>query len=390
MSGYLMQKFLPLLILTLLTGGCSAIPSSGPTAGDVTKEADLPQIYQRYELVDIVPGVPDVLRQRRPDNTLTNFGDYRPSVEPHIGIGDTVSVTIWEASAGGLFSAPVVSDRFTTGSKSATIPDQVVGRDGSISVPYAGRVRVAGKTTQAVQLVVEEALQGKAIQPQVLINDTKATSNTVTVLGEVTAGARVPLSVKGDRVLDVIATAGGVRAPINESFVQLMRGSRTARVAMSRMTTDPRENIFVRPNDVLTVIRDPQKFIAYGATGTNAEIPFDAEGINLAQALAKAGGLQDYRSDATGVFLFRYEPDYIARAFQPDKAFVPGQLAPVVYRLDLKDPNSMFLAQQFRVFNHDLIYVSNAPLTEVSKVVQIFDMALAPASGAASVYAGVK
>jgi polysaccharide export outer membrane protein len=385
-----MQKFLPLLILTLLTGGCSAIPSSGPTAGDVTKEADLPQIYQRYELVDIVPGVPDVLRQRRPDNTLTNFGDYRPSVEPHIGIGDTVSVTIWEASAGGLFSAPVVSDRFTTGSKSATIPDQVVGRDGSISVPYAGRVRVAGKTTQAVQLVVEEALQGKAIQPQVLINDTKATSNTVTVLGEVTAGARVPLSVKGDRVLDVIATAGGVRAPINESFVQLMRGSRTARVAMSRMTTDPRENIFVRPNDVLTVIRDPQKFIAYGATGTNAEIPFDAEGINLAQALAKAGGLQDYRSDATGVFLFRYEPDYIARAFQPDKAFVPGQLAPVVYRLDLKDPNSMFLAQQFRVFNHDLIYVSNAPLTEVSKVVQIFDMALAPASGAASVYAGVK
>jgi polysaccharide export outer membrane protein len=385
-----MLKLLPLLVLAALAAGCSTIPSSGPTAGDVTKEAGLAPLDQRYEVVDIVPGVPDILRQRRPDDTLTNFGDYRPAVEPRIGVGDTVSVTIWEASAGGLFSAPLVSDRFSTGSKSATIPDQVVGRDGAISVPYAGRVKVAGKTTQDVQLVVENALQGKAIQPQVLINDTRPVSNTVTVLGEVTAGARVPLSVKGDRVLDVIATAGGVRAPVNESFVQLMRGSRTARVAMTRVTEDPRENIFMRPNDVLTVIRDPQKFIAYGATGTNAEIPFDAEGINLAQALAKAGGLQDYRSDATGVFLFRYEPDYIARAFQPDRAVTPGRLAPVVYRLDLKDANSLFLAQQFRVFNRDLIYVSNAPLTEVSKVVQIFDMALAPASGAASVYAGVK
>ena len=234
------------------------------------------------------------MRHRGPDSFLAHFGDYRPSVEPRIGVGDTISVTIWEAGSGGLFSAPLVSDRFSTGANSATIPDQVVGRDGTITVPYAGRVPVAGYTTRAVQTVIEHALEGKAIQPQVLVNVRNSISNTVTVTGEVANGARVPLSIKGDRVMDVIAAAGGIRAPVNETYVQLSRGPVTARVAMTKVTSESKENIYLRPNDVLTLIRDPQTFIAYGATGQNAEIPFDAEGINLSQALAKAGGLWMY------------------------------------------------------------------------------------------------
>src|SRR5258708_3102863 len=134
-----MRKLVPIFCCALLNASCSIIPTAGPSTDDVTREASLPPAEQRYQVVDIAPPVVEVLRQRRPDDTLANFGDYRPSVEPRIGIGDTLSVTIWEASAGGLFSAPLVTDRFTTGSKSATIPDQVVGRDGAISVPYAGR-----------------------------------------------------------------------------------------------------------------------------------------------------------------------------------------------------------------------------------------------------------
>ncbi|MGH6869333.1 MAG: polysaccharide biosynthesis/export family protein, partial [Methylocella sp.] len=203
----------------LAVAGCSAISGSGPSAGDVADEAGT-GAAPRYELVDIDPRVVETLRHRGPDSFLSHFGDYRPSVEPRIGIGDTVSVTIWEAGAGGLFSAPLVADRFSTGSKSATIPDQVVGRDGAITVPYAGRIPVAGRTTRAVQTIVEHALQGKAIQPQVLVNVTHSVSNTVTVTGEVVNGARVPLSVKGDRVMEVIAAAGGIRAPVNETYVQ--------------------------------------------------------------------------------------------------------------------------------------------------------------------------
>jgi protein involved in polysaccharide export with SLBB domain len=64
---------------------------------------------------------------------------------------------------------------------SATIPEQVVGRDGTITVPYAGRIAIAGHTARDVQTVIEHALEGKAIQPQVLVNVPHSVSNTVTV-----------------------------------------------------------------------------------------------------------------------------------------------------------------------------------------------------------------
>jgi len=370
-----------LLVVTMsyALAACSSVSGSGPSADDVIQGAVTAEV-PRYEIVDIDSRVVDILRHRGPESFLAHFGDYRPSVEPRIGIGDTISVTIWEAGSGGLFSAPLVSDRFSTGANSATIPDQVVGRDGTISVPYAGRIPVAGQTTRAVQTVIEHALEGKAIQPQVLVNVRNSISNTVTVTGEVTNGARVPLSVKGDRVMDVIAAAGGIRAPVNETYVQLSRGSETVRVALTRVTSDAKENIYMRPNDVLTLIRDPQTFIAYGATGRNAEIPFDAEGISLSQALAKAGGLLDFRSDPTGVFIFRFEPENVARAIRPDSPLVQhGYATPIVYRLNLRDPGSLFVAQSFHIVNRDLLYVSNAPLTDAQKVMEIFAMVSQPA-----------
>jgi polysaccharide biosynthesis/export protein len=376
------------LICVLALAGCSAIPSQGPSASDIASERSAP--VQRFELVDLDMNVAKALVARRADKTIASFGDYRPSTQLRIGIGDEVAVTIWEAAAGGLFSAPLVTDKFTTGSKSATIPPQVVDRDGVITVPYAGPVHVAGHTPREVQAAVEQALEGKAIQPQVLVSVTRSPSNTASVLGEVVVGARVPLSTNGDRILDVLALAGGVKAPVNESFVELTRGDRTARVALTRVVNDHREDIYVRPGDVLTVIRDPQTFIAYGATGRNAEIPFDADGINLSQAVAKAAGLQDSRSDPSGVFVFRFEPESVARRLRPNSPLIqPGKLTPFVYQLNLRDPNSMFVAQTFPIFNRDVVYVSNAPLTDIQKVMEVFNLAVTPAASAASIYSVV-
>jgi polysaccharide export outer membrane protein len=364
---------------------CSAIPTSGPSASDVAEQA-APPSGPRYELVDIDSSVIEALRQSGAESFQAHFGDYRPSVEPRIGIGDSVLVNIWEAGPGGLFASALASGSFSPGSQATVIPEQVVGRDGAISVPFGGRIEVAGRTAREVQTLVEHALAGKAIQPQALVNVTRAVGSTVTVTGEVTAGARVPLSVKGDRVLDVIASAGGVRAPVNETYIQLTRGKTTERVAMTRVASDPQENIYLRPGDVLTVIRDPQTFIAYGAAGQNAEIPFNAEGITLAQALAKAGGLLDFRADAEGVFVFRFESGAVARALTPASPLIaPGRLVPVVYRLNLHDPGSLFVAQSFRMANRDLLYVSNAPITNVQKALSIFSQALGPSASVANI-----
>lgn len=381
-----MPKFIVMAVSLALLTGCSILPSSGPTTSDVTSQASTEE-FQRYEVLDVTPAVNAVLQRRPPDSLLANFGDHRPPVETRLGVGDTVAVTIWEAAAGGLFSAPLVTDRFTTGSKSATIPEQAIGRDGSITVPYGGRVKVAGLSIDAAQRKVETSIAGKAIEPQAVITIVRPVSSSVTVAGEVATGARVPISVKGDRLMDVIASTGGVRIPVNEAAVQLSRGSRTVRVSLARIVADPRENIFVRPDDLVTVVREPQTFIAYGATGRNAEIPFESDKVTLAQALAKAGGLIDSRSDPAGVFILRYEPYNIARELVPNSSLLqPGRSLPIVYRLNLRDTDSLFMAQRFQIHAKDLLYVSNAPLSDLQKSLQLFYTVAAPAVSGAAIY----
>ena len=369
-----------------LLSGCSALPSAGPSTDDIVQQANAAN-GAGFELVPITPFVNSVLATRKADSFLSTFGDYRPSIDPLIGVGDTISITIWEAAAGGLFSAPLLTDRFSTGSKSATIPEQVVGRDGSISVPYAGRIRVIGQNPSGVQLSIEGALAGKAIQPQVLVNVVRSVSNSVTVSGEVVNGARVPLSTRGDRVLDVIASAGGTKTPVCETFILLTRGKHTARVAMSRVVQDPKENIYLRPDDILTIIRQSQTFVAFGATGRNAEIPFDAESINLSQAIAKAGGLLDFRADPTGVFLLRYEPSETARQISGGVLGKPENgRTPIIYHVNARSADGMFVAQNFRIFAGDVLYVSNAPTSDVEKAFQIFGQLISPVSASAAMY----
>ncbi|MET7244696.1 polysaccharide biosynthesis/export family protein [Methylobacterium sp. EM32] len=400
------------LAAACLIGGCSSfLPASGPTASAVVEGADVATdqgLLARYELVDVDAAVVEALRGRPLDSLLASFGDRRPSVQPVIGVGDAITVTIWEAGSGGLFSAPAVTG-LSSGSKSSSIPEQIVARDGTISVPYAGRIKVAGRRAPDVQSQIEQELAGKAIQPQVLVTVNSPLSTSVTVLGEAAAagggaraaaarggpvsnlgGGRVPLTEKGDRLLDVIATAGGVSAPVNETFVRLSRGSATATVPLTAVVSNPRENIFLRPGDTLTLVRDPQTFLAVGATGANYEIPFSAEGITLAQALAKSGGLRDFQADPAGVFIFRFEPASVVRRLRPGSPLLSSNFVPVVYRINMRDPNSLFVSQAFRMRNRDLVYVSNAPFTEVQKVLSVFSTVTSPIASGASLYSATR
>ncbi|WP_198162194.1 SLBB domain-containing protein, partial [Methylosinus sp. R-45379] len=255
----------------------------------------------------------------------------------------------------------------------------------------AGRIQVAGRTQQEVEGVIIDRLRGKAIEPQALVNVSRNISNTATVTGEVTQGARVPLTLRGDRVMDVIAQAGGFRSPVHETFISLTRGDRTARAPIQALLANPRENIFVRPGDVLTVERTPQTFTVAGATGANAVVPFDARGITLEEAIGKAGGLADQRADPSGLFVLRYEPTAVIADYPTVSPLLASQrLIPVAYHLDMRNPASLFTARRFAMRDKDILYVSNAPVTEIAKAFQLVSMLTQPAIQGAAVGAAVK
>ncbi|MBG0794568.1 polysaccharide export protein [Methylocystis sp. H62] len=324
-----------------------------------------------FALVEIDGNSLGVLARRAPPTLRGYFGDYRPAAAQAIGIGDSVQITVWEAASGGLFSAPV-ADRMSPGSRSAAIPDQMVGRDGSVTVPYAGRIQVAGRNQQEVESAIIERLRGKAIEPQVVVNVTRNITNAVTVTGEVSNGSRVPLTLGGDRIMDVIAAAGGYRSPVHETFVTLTRGNRTARAPIQALLVNPREDIYLRAGDILTVERTPQTFTVMGATGSNAVVPFDARGITLEEAIGRAGGLTDSRADPDGVFILRYEPASLAREYpQVSPHLLALGLVPVAYHLNLREPAALFAARRFPIRDKDILYVSNAPFSDISKLMQL-------------------
>jgi polysaccharide biosynthesis/export protein len=368
--------------------GCGSLPTAGPLRSEVLDNKDLANpAHIDYLLVDVTQDVAKTLAVRPMETFSGTFGISGPPPDHRIGIGDLLSITIWESGVGGLFSNPIPITQVAPSARGVSLPELIVTQDGQITIPFAGRVSVAGKFPTDVETAIVAALRDKAVEPQVLVTVVRSIENTVSVGGEVSGGARVPLSVKGDRILDVISAAGGVRAPINEAIVRLTREGRTVGVPFWVIVQNPSENIYLRPGDILTVVRSPQTFTAFGALGRNFQINFEADSISAEEAVAKAGGLIDQRSDPEGLFVLRFEPLDIARQLALDRQApaTPTGRVPVIYRLNFRSAGSYFLAREFAMRDKDIVYVANAPATEVEKFLALLGLTFGPAANAATI-----
>jgi polysaccharide export outer membrane protein len=357
----------------MLLAGCSTFfPSIGPSRKDIEHSAQartLPPI----QIVDVNEEVTQRLVAQRTrhlfSESLTNTSEQ---LQP-IGAGDFLVVSIWEATPATLFgSVEISTSGVPTPAHAITLPEQPVDGEGCITVPFAGRVPAAGKTLPDIAAEIKRRLATKANQPEVLVLLTRNLSSTVTVVGEVTTSMRVPLTAAHERLLDALAFAAGVKQPISKTTIQITRGESVYSLPFETIIKDPKQNVRLQSGDVITALYQPLSFTALGASGKNDEINFETQGISLAQALARSGGLIDQRSNPSGVFVFRLEPRSARTASgtgggEPAPLATAEGLVPVVYRVDLKDPRSLFWIQSFPVKDKDVLYVSNAPVTELQK-----------------------
>jgi len=301
-----------------------------------------------------------------------------------VGAGDTLEVSVWEAPPASLFGAATLDPKNgASTSRLTALPEQMVNHNGSISVPFAGNLKAAGRTPAQIESEIVSRLKGKANQPQVLVRVMKNASSNVTVVGEFTSSLRMQLTARGERLLDAVAAAGGVRQPVGKMTVQLTRGTTVQSLPLSTIIQDPLQNIVLQGGDVVTALNKPLSFITLGATSKNEEIEFEAQGITLAQALARAGGLQDARADAQGVFVFRFEDAAaVGDSLRATSDATPDGKIPVIYRVDLKNPATFFLAQGFPMRDKDVMYVSNAPAAELQKFLNIVGSVISPVAAA--------
>lgn len=361
-------------------GGCTGLPTTGPNSRDIVDgaAASLPAqsraVAFDYVLVDINRPVLDRVVAVSPGAFFSSFGRGRgPSPVIRVGVGDVVQVVIFESSAGGLF----VAEQGVRAGNFVTIPPQMIDQSGTISIPFANQVPAAGKTLTEIQRDIEKRLANRAIEPQAIVTLVEQNASEVTIVGDVVNAAnKFRLRPSGERVLDIVSKAGGLKNPGHEVFVTLQRGQKKATVYFPVLISNPEENIFLAPGDTLYVYREPQRFVAVGAlgnvgltTGLTGQFAFDQERLSLNEAVAKAGGLLDSRAEPGQVFLYRMEFRETLEALQVDlKKFARDQrVIPTIYRANFRDPSSFFFAQSFPMRHKDIIYVSNADSVEVTK-----------------------
>ena len=127
------------------------------------------------------------------------------------------------------------------------------------------------------------------------------------------------------------------------------------------------------------------KFLAFGATGQQGEFNFDAWRINLAQAVAKAGGLFDLQADPGSIFLYRREPRHVAEQLGVDCSRFGGDTIPIVFNVSFQDPAGFFLATKMQMRPFDVLYVANAPSVDITKVLNFINSVVVTADNGVNV-----
>jgi polysaccharide biosynthesis/export protein len=185
-----------------------------------------------------------------------------------LGVGDAVHVTV--------FQQPDLT------------LDTRVDEKGSILMPLVGNIKVAGLTTNAVQ-IAEALKKGKYLNnPQVNVALTTVRSRQVSVLGMVAKPGRYPLDETSSQLADVIAAAGGI-LPTGSETVLVTHNGKEQRVGLIG------KNFALRGGETVYVERAPMFYI-YGEVTRAGQYKVEPN-MSVMQAIAAGGGMTPRGSD---------------------------------------------------------------------------------------------
>ena len=372
---------LSLGLAALLVAGCSTLPASGPTTRQVLSRATDPTTASEGGIgITIVPITGSLLRAEgtgvlgEASSSYVGAGSLDglppPGSIDRIGAGDVLQVNIYEVGV-TLFqngSTELGGESFDPTAKAQSLRGVTVADSGGIVIPYVGTVPASGRTPEEVARTIQSRLKGLSQAPQVTVSVSRSAGNRVIVSGDVREPGVQPLTAARERLLDVIAEAGGPRGQRADSVVRLERGGQSAEIRLDTVSVGDVSDLILSPGDRVEVLERPRSFTVFGATARPGRFPFETSQLTLAEALGKAGGLSDTQADPAGVFLFRFVADPEA----------PNGERPVVYRLDLMQPASYLLAQRFPVDDKDVLYIANAAANQPAKLVGIINQLFSP------------
>ena len=344
---------LTLIVAMALLAACS-LPRSGPSkseiySGAVEKGGNTHVIYVN----DHVARTTNFTPSYGFSNSFLGAGQVGAD---EIRAGDVLGLAIWENVDDGLLTS--------LGASSTALQEIQVDSGGYIFVPYAGRVQAAGNTPDELRQIITRQLETQTPDPQVTVTRVAGNGATVSVMGKVGGQGVYPIERPTRTLSAMLAQAGGVSIDPEVAVVTVKRGNNTGRVWLRDLYANPRNDVALRPGDVILVEEDQRSFTALGALGGQTKVPLGSEEINAIEAIAMVGGLSSNLADPTGVFVLRNEPQSVARNVLGRDVYGDQRMA---YVLDLTRPNGLFLARDFLIRDGDTVYVTEAPYVQWQK-----------------------
>lgn len=363
-----------ILIGLMALSGCASLPSSGPTSGKVARvAASAEQNTMKFALRDVSPGaLPPVYDTRVMAKDQLGILGSLTTLERSDTIrpGDTLAIAIYEVGVtlfGNNSAAALTQQAVDLPTANAQRMTALVDEDGKIIVPYIGTVKVTGLTPASLSHLLEGQFRRLSQSPQVTVAITDTLENNAILSGSIAKPGRYRLTAARERLLDLVAIAGGTNGNVADMELRVVRGSRVAAIRLADLRPEDLANVVVAPGDRIELLRSPRSYTVFGATEKVSQIPFETSSLTLAEAIARGTGPSDSRADAAGVFLFRFE-----------KAPGDDQPKPTVYRLNMLDPNAYFLAQQIAVQDKDVILFSAAPSNLTAKFINLLNQLSSP------------
>jgi polysaccharide export outer membrane protein len=376
-----------------LFSNCTFLPSSGPSGSQIRRQAGLESGNPSYQLVPVNDQVLRTIASRysskapylsaagrKSDNLfgqrgLEGFGAVGSQA---ITTGDVISVAIYETNS-SLFGPSLASGTLAV-NPMTELPPQTVDRTGEISVPFVGRVQAIGRLTGDIENDIKEGLKKKTSDPQVVVSlAERKGGNLLSIAGDVKAPHQVAISLVGTRLVDAIAAAGGSTSAPYNTMVSVTRNGATRSDPLQEIYDIPTKNIALRPGDTVILRKRELNFLSFGSTGNVGSHPITVEDLSLAGAVAASGGPTDMQANPATIFLYRQEPVALLHALGKTNLAGDGATAPVIYQLDLRDPQGFFYANNFTVRDRDLIYYAPAGSSSMLKFMNLTNTLIAPA-----------
>lgn len=184
-------------------GGCASLLSSCPNVNQVIQSSREPS--PAFHIVDLTtmrdsegvePGQVDTALFK----TIARC--VNATAVDRVEIGDTLQVRVFKVGAALFSGAPTgtyAPDGASSGGEAPaanaeTLPCALVSPDGSITVPFVGKVEAAGRTPTEIAGSIEAGLRGKSKSPQVVVTAREEKGNTIVLIGDVKGPGRRLLS----------------------------------------------------------------------------------------------------------------------------------------------------------------------------------------------------